>query len=337
MNTKILSALAGAFLTLTAVPALAHATLEQTEAPAGSDYKAIIRIGHGCGGKATKQLRVQIPEGFYDAKPMAKPGWKLKVVTGKYARPYDHHGTRTTEGAREIIWSGGELPDAWYDEFILRGTVGPDLVPGSTIYFPTIQECDGAKEAWIDVTGAEGVTNPAPALDVTERKAAALAHHDGHDQVDVETAGHAHERRDAGEQPGPIIKGELSISSPFARATLPGAKVAGGFLTIENGGQSEDRLIAASSPLAKRVEIHEMAMEGDVMRMRELPEGLVLPSGGTVELKPGGFHLMLQEIGEPLSEGMNVPVTLTFEKAGKVEVQLVVGPMNAKGGEHAQH
>ncbi|WP_246184794.1 copper chaperone PCu(A)C [Paracoccus aestuariivivens] len=325
MKMTISIAALGASLLLAAGPAFAHATLEQTEAPAGATYKAVVRIGHGCGSKPTKTLRVQIPDGFYNAKPMPKAGWTLKTVTGDYARPFDNHGTQMTKGVREIIWTGGELPDEWYDEFVFRGTVGPDVVAGSTIYFPTIQECGTAKEAWIDVTGAEGVANPAPALNVTEAKGNGHAHHGA--------AAPSHGDHAAAE----ITVGDLKISSPFSRATPPGAPVGGGFLTVANGGSADDRLVSASSPAAEKVEIHEMAMEGDVMKMRQLPDGLPIPAGTSVDLKPGGFHLMLMGLKQPLIEGESVPLTLEFEKAGKVDLSLQVGPMNAKGNEHAHH
>ncbi|MBD9525803.1 copper chaperone PCu(A)C [Paracoccus sp. PAR01] len=330
MNKRISLAALGASLLLSAGPVLAHASLEQTEAAAGSTYKAVIRIGHGCDGKPTKTLRVQIPEGFYNAKPMPKAGWQLKVVTGDYARPFDNHGTPMTKGAREIIWTGGELPDEFYDEFVLRGSVGPDLAPGSTIYFPTIQECQNAKEAWIDVTGAEDVAYPAPALKITEKKAGGHGHHAA---AAPAHAGHA----EAGhaEAAGDAVIGDLTITQGYSRATPPGAPVGGGFLTVANGGAEADRLVAATSPAAKKVEIHEMAMEGDVMKMRQLPEGVEIPAGTSVELKPGGLHLMLMGLEHPLVEGDSLPLTLTFEKAGKVDLSLKVGPMNAKGDAHA--
>ncbi|HWL58075.1 MAG TPA: copper chaperone PCu(A)C [Paracoccus sp. (in: a-proteobacteria)] len=320
MRHPILAVLTGATFMLSALPVLAHASFETSEAPAGSTFKAVIRIGHGCDGKPTRALRVRIPDGFYDAKPMPKPGWQLKTVTGDYARPFDNHGTQMKRGVREIVWSGGELPDDWYDEFTFRGSVGPEVVPGSTIYFPTVQECGGnAKEAWIDVTGAEGAANPAPALHVTEKRA---------------EGGHAHHAAAKAEE---VRVGDLAITDAYSRATPPGAPVGGGYLTVTNNGQAEDRLVSATSPAAGRVEIHDMAMEGEVMRMRKLDDGLPLPAGEGVEMKPGGLHLMLMDLKAPLAAGESVPVTLTFEKAGQVEVNLSVRSMNAKEAEHAHH
>ncbi len=128
-----------------------------------------------------------------------------------------------------------------------------------------------------------------------------------------------------------VQAGALSLSGAFTRATQPGAPVAGGFVTIRNTGASADRLTGGSADFAASVEVHEMAMEGDVMKMRALPEGLALPAGGEVALKPGGYHLMFIGLKAPLKEGETVNVTLTFEKAGAVNVPMVVLKPGAKG------
>jgi periplasmic copper chaperone A len=119
-----------------------------------------------------------------------------------------------------------------------------------------------------------------------------------------------------------ITHGSLELNAPFARATLPGAPVAGGFLTIVNTGTDDDRLISVSSEIARETQIHEMAMEGDVMRMRPLADGLAVPAGETVVLEPGGYHIMFMGLNGPFVEGETVPVTLEFELAGTVEVGL---------------
>lgn len=125
--------------------------------------------------------------------------------------------------------------------------------------------------------------------------------------------------------------GDLTISHPFSRATLPNAPVAGGFFTVTNNGAEDDRLIGASSDVAGHLEVHEMAMEGDIMRMRELKDGLPIPAGETVELKPGGYHVMFMDLKQPLVQGEIVMVTLVFEKAGEIEIPLAIGAPNAKG------
>ena len=100
--------------------AAAHVTLEQGEAAADSTYKAVLRVGHGCEGAATNVLRVQIPEGLIVAKPMPKPGWQVELKEGDYAKSYDYYGTPVTKGVKEIAWTGGNLPDNFYDEFVFR-------------------------------------------------------------------------------------------------------------------------------------------------------------------------------------------------------------------------
>jgi uncharacterized protein YcnI len=153
-----------------AAPAFAHSTLELGKAPIGSTYKAVLRVPHGCGSEPTLTVRIQIPEGFYNVKPMPKAGWTLETVTGPYANAYDNHGTAVTEGVREIIWSGGNLPNEWYDEFVFRGTFASTLQPGP-FYFPAIQECATGEEAWIDVTGNPDAEMPAPMVELVNGEA----------------------------------------------------------------------------------------------------------------------------------------------------------------------
>jgi periplasmic copper chaperone A len=130
-------------------------------------------------------------------------------------------------------------------------------------------------------------------------------------------------------------KGSLEIKHPWARATPKGAAVAGGYLTIVNTGANADRLVSFSSPVAGRFEIHEMRMNDGVMQMRPLPNGIEIKPGATVELKPGGLHLMFVDLKEPLKEGQIVKGTLTFEKAGPVEVEYTVRGLG--GAAPAEH
>ena len=117
--------------------------------------------------------------------------------------------------------------------------------------------------------------------------------------------------------------GSLKIGHPWARPTLPGQSAGGAYLSVANTGVAPDRLLGGSSPAAERVEVHEMRMDGDVMRMRELP-ALELPAGKTVPLAPGGLHLMLNGLKAPLKLGDKLPLKLRFEKAGEIEVLLHV-------------
>ena len=132
--------------------------------------------------------------------------------------------------------------------------------------------------------------------------------------------------------------GDLVITQPWSRATPAGAKVAGGYLTIENKGSAPDRLVSGAGDVAGKVEIHEMAMNNGVMTMRPLDKGLTIEPGKTVKLAPGGYHLMLMDLKSPLKQGEKVPVTLEFEKAGKVTLSLDVqgvgaqAPMDHSGG-----
>ena len=126
--------------------------------------------------------------------------------------------------------------------------------------------------------------------------------------------------------------GGVQIENAYTRATVPGQMAAGGFMKIENKGAA-DQLISASSPVAGEVQLHEMAMDGNVMKMRQVKD-IAVPAGGAVELKPGGLHLMFMNIKAPLAAGETVPVKLKFAKAGEVEVKM---PVNAMGNPGAGH
>ncbi|XSG81656.1 MAG: copper chaperone PCu(A)C [Methyloligella sp. ZOD6] len=133
--------------------------------------------------------------------------------------------------------------------------------------------------------------------------------------------------------------GSIVIDQPWSRATPGGAAVGAGYLTIENKGEEADRLTGGSSPIAESVEVHSMTMEGDMMKMRKL-EGLDIPAGGSVTLKPGGNHIMFMGLKDPIEEGKPFTATLTFENAGDIEVAFEVAPIGAKapsGGGHDHH
>jgi periplasmic copper chaperone A len=115
----------------------------------------------------------------------------------------------------------------------------------------------------------------------------------------------------------------LSLSAPWARPDAALASQAGGFFKLTNTGAA-DRLVAAASPLAEKVEIHAIKVVGRDIRMRALPDGLRIPAESTIELKPRGYHLLLMGLKAPLAPGSKLPVTLTFERAGRMEVELVV-------------
>ncbi len=118
----------------------------------------------------------------------------------------------------------------------------------------------------------------------------------------------------------------IAITGPWSRETAEGQNAGGAFMTIANTGTAADRLTGGSTPVAARVEIHTMTMENDVMRMRQLEDGLEIPAGGEVTLKPGSFHVMLMDLKQPLQAGEKVPLTLTFAGAGTLETELEVRP-----------
>jgi copper(I)-binding protein len=125
--------------------------------------------------------------------------------------------------------------------------------------------------------------------------------------------------------------GDLVITQAWSRATPAGAKVAGGYLTIENKGSAPDRLIGGSADVAAKVQVHEMATNNGIMTMRPLDAGLTIEPGKTVKLAPGGYHLMMLDLKSPLKRGDKLPVTLEFEKAGKVEVSFDIESVGAPG------
>jgi periplasmic copper chaperone A len=136
----------------------------------------------------------------------------------------------------------------------------------------------------------------------------------------------------AGCSPAPSgSAGGIAVVDAWTNATPPGAAVGAGYMTIRNSGASPARLNGAASGAAERVEVHSMSMENGVMSMRPVEGGLEIPASGSVELKPGGLHLMLIGLKQPLTEGTTVPLTLVFESGARVDVALAV---RAIGGGH---
>lgn len=121
----------------------------------------------------------------------------------------------------------------------------------------------------------------------------------------------------------PMAAGDLRIAAPWARATAPTAANGAAYLEIRNTGTESDWLVGVESPAAAMAHVHETSMEGGMMKMRPV-EGLEIPAGGTVVLKPHGLHIMLMKLQVPLAEGGAIPLTLVFEKAGRVELTVPV-------------
>lgn len=169
-----------ALLTL-AGASFAHVTLSESSAPAGSTYRATLRVGHGCGVSPTTEIKVLLPTGFKGAKPMPKAGWRLSVQRAALAQPYDNHGTLVTEDVSEITWTAA-TPDAWlpdghYDEFVLRGGLPAAAGP---LWFKVMQRCEQGVNAWVEVpasgTTTKDLTLPAALLNVVAPQPATHQH-----------------------------------------------------------------------------------------------------------------------------------------------------------------
>jgi periplasmic copper chaperone A len=148
--------------------ASAHITLEKQEATVGGGYKAVFRVPHGCAGSPTVALHIRIPEGVINVKPQPKAGWQVAVVKGKYEKSYTLYGNTLTEGVKQVDFTGGNLSDDFYDEFVLNTTLAGDLPPNTTLYFPVVQDCVTGTDRWIEIPeagkSAEDYENPAPGL-----------------------------------------------------------------------------------------------------------------------------------------------------------------------------
>jgi periplasmic copper chaperone A len=318
-----------ALLSVTAfASAEAHVTFLDREAKQESTILATLQVPHGCDSKATTEVRVKLPEGFVFAKPQPKAGWELEVIKGDYQKTYDNHGDKVKTGAIEVRWKNGNLSDDFYDTFVIQGKVS-GVEAGFSLAFPVTQMCGDMVEAWDQVAkeggDAHGMKSPAPLLKVI----AGEDHgHDHDDMAGMDMPGMA--GAGAAAPAGETVKvGDLDVSGGFAKAMLPGQPVGGGFFTVKNNGQADDRLVSVSSPAAGEVQIHEMVTKDNVMRMRQLKDGIAIAAGETVKLEPGNLHLMFQKVKSPFKQGDAVPVTLTFEKAGKVDLVLQV--LSAQG------
>jgi uncharacterized protein YcnI/copper(I)-binding protein len=303
---------AAAFLALSS-PALAHVSFETGQTKPNSTYKAVLRISHGCQGQPTLKVRVRIPEGIVAVKPMPKAGWALETAKGTYVRAYQVRGETVLEGVTDIVWSGS-LDDGHYDEFVFQAHFTDAYQPGATVYFPVVQECGNGIEEWTQVPASgqdpHSLQFPAPGVKI------------------VAAAGTAQEA---------VKAGTLTVEQPWSRATPEGAKVGGGYVRITNTGQSADRLVGGTFANAARVEVHDMTMDGDVMRMKPVADGLEIEPGGTVELRPGGQHLMFVDLKEPLKEGQRIKGTLIFEKAGKVDVEYTIRGIGGQSAAPSEH
>jgi copper(I)-binding protein len=209
---------------------------------------------------------------------------------------------RNKDHISAVTWHG-KLDAKTADQFGLL--VRLPLKAGA-LYFPAVQRCEKGETGWIDIPTAgqalRDIAHPAPVLQLT----AAVA-------------------------PPSYMAGNIMIEQVWSPATPNGAATGAAYLTIMNHGTMPDTLIGGSSPVADRLEIHQMSSTNGVMSMRPAPNGIVIPGGATVTLGPqANYHLMLTGLKAPLTQGAHLPATLTFAKAGAVKVELQVAGIGAR-------
>ncbi len=167
------TALCAAAFAALASHAQAHATFETQRAPAGSDHIAVLRTPHGCGGSPTIAVKIRIPDGVTDVRPLPKTGWDVAIVREDLDEPlHDAQGNAVSTRVSEVHWTGGRLVDGHLGEFVMSVRL-PDT-PGETLYFATVQECEEGVERWIEIP-AEGrpgddLDQPAPSIVLTSPK-----------------------------------------------------------------------------------------------------------------------------------------------------------------------
>lgn len=290
----------------------AHVVADPAEGAAGSYFRTALRVGHGCGTSPTTALKVLLPEGLTTVRPQAKPGWQIEIENTKLAQPVDAgHGRKTDTVTSAITWRGGNLPNEQFDEFGLSLKL-PEQA-GKPLWLKVIQTCASGELRWEQIPAAG---QDAHAL---ERPAALIRVASGN--ADNKAAASI---------------GTMRVEQPFARATP--AKMGGAFMTLVNTAAGSDKLLKAASPVAESVELHTHIKEGDVMRMRAVP-GIEIAGNGRTALEPGSYHVMLIGLKQPLKEGSSFPLTLTFEQAGSVtlEVPVVKAGGSPEAGSHAGH
>lgn len=267
--------LAAASLSLCASLAFAHVSLDPPRAEAGTTYRGVLRIGHGCEAAPTTAIEMLVPAGVTRVRAPASSRWQ------------------TLQTGNKVVWTAeagkalgpqekGELPV----ELQVPGQPGP-------LWIGVVQKCGSEAVQWIELpkqgTSTEGLKRPAVLLQVvTAQEAAAFA-------------------------------AQPTIENGWVRASVPGQQATGAFMRIV--AKEPTQLVSVSTPVAGSAEVHEMKMEGDVMRMRAAG-AIELPVGKPFELKPGGYHLMLQDLRKPLDNGSTVPLTLVFRNAKGVETRM---------------
>ena len=184
------------------------------------------------------------------------------------------------------------------------------------LYFPAIQRCAKGEMRWTEVPASgqnpRALERPAPMVELVAAQS----------------------------RPPMYMAGEVMVMEPWSRATPPNAKTGAGYLTIMNHGTLPDTFIGGTTPVADKLEIHRTSMAGGIMTMRPAPDGVPIPPGATITLKPeGGYHIMLVGLKAPLKAGTQIPATLEFSRGGKVEVEFSVEPIGAlaPAADHDHH
>lgn len=167
---------AGALFASLVGPAYAHVSLQTKQAPIAGPYTAVLSVPHGCNGSPTTKIRVRIPPGVVDVEPRVQPGWTVETVKADYSQPYTRSGASVTTGVKEVIWSGGPLPDGQKETFTFLAYLSDDLKAGATLYFPVVQHCEQGVVRWIDGGPVNGNSahdhsqSPAPRLTLLPKK-----------------------------------------------------------------------------------------------------------------------------------------------------------------------
>jgi hypothetical protein len=259
--------------------ASAHVLLDPPRAEAGTLYRGVLRIGHGCDNAPTTAIDVRLPANVTRVHASATLRWQLMQTS--------------TQAGTQVVWTaeqGKALPPHEKGELPIEFQVPQQTGP---LWIGVLQRCEGTSINWADVpkqgTSTEGMKTPAVRLQVvSQQEAAAYA-------------------------------AQPTVEGAWVRASVPGQQATGAFMRIT--AKEPTQLVGVATPVAGSAAVHEMKMEGDVMRMR--PAGPVdVPAGKTLELKPGGYHVMLQDLKKPLDNGSTVPLTLVFRNAKGVESRM---------------
>lgn len=321
-NAGKVAALAGV-LTMSAAIAHAHVTLERDAAPVGAGYKAVFSVPHGCKGQATNEVSIDIPEGVIAVKPMPKAGWTLALEKGPYKRSYGfYHGQTKSDGVKRVIWSGGNLSDEHFDQFVLSSFIAAELPADTALVFPVTQKCADGELRWEQVAAPgqdpHSLDYPAPVLRL------------------MAASGRNHHHHNHGADAAPAS--DITVTQAWTRPVAAAGGMGVGYGKITNAGEEADAVVGASSDAAARVELHETSINDAGVASMKKVDRLEVGSGKSIELKPGGLHLMLIGMKQPVLDGETVKVKLKFERKGDVDVELKAQKSAPDGsGNHDHH